>query len=691
MKKIAKITTAIIGCGITMLASFGGALAEDNSLSTLPSPFISNPGWSDTAIVHGSVAGNNDDAARDALRDYFDGFVYEQNDTVMNLLNLEGVTESVMLGRALNSEFDMELDDSDIVTLKDSTFEFDDETISYRDIIKIGDDIIVETSLTANEDDYEDSPFVEIKRGQMGYYFVFDESIDLSNVDDAEPLEINFLGKNLKIIDVDDDRIEVETGEDHFLDIDQSIVIDDKTVTLTNVGEDSVVINVGGTVGYIDEHQTEKINGVWIRVEDVFYSNQRDERMAKLVISDEQIHQSYDDGDEYIGQDEDDPDWVWDLDNLLVDDMLGDTEVGGGPTIGVVNEFVRDDYRDNPIGEGEMYEFPNNFAAVEFTGAEVTDFTDLDFEVDDSIDLSDVGLGTSETGLIIRSDEEGGIVLTGNIKTDKVYIGDYQNTTGATVGVFYEDENTNDVEVAFRLSVENGTEDYFGFVDFQDTRENDLRLGYASIIEDDNHYFGLALLQENADLNTDNNIITTWKFNGAKEIDRLGDVKDSDESFEVVYGNEVDWLEIGEQEEDHLSEYGVIIKDPSGNGNNGRVAFKIPADLQTAEITIGQGDAVIEPGSRIDPVLVTESGASDYNKLILVGGPCVNSLTAQYMGLSYPSCGAASTIQENTALVKLIEQGERVVLIVAGWEQADTLRAAQTVVNSGLTGQEMVV
>ncbi len=63
----------------------------------------------------------------------------------------------------------------------------------------------------------------------------------------------------------------------------------------------------------------------------------------------------------------------------------------------------------------------------------------------------------------------------------------------------------------------------------------------------------------------------------------------------------------------------------------------------------------------------------------MVGGPAVNSLTAQALGLSYPTTGAASTIPENAATLRLVSNafgGSNSALVVAGWGADDTRNAA---------------
>lgn len=85
--------------------------------------------------------------------------------------------------------------------------------------------------------------------------------------------------------------------------------------------------------------------------------------------------------------------------------------------------------------------------------------------------------------------------------------------------------------------------------------------------------------------------------------------------------------------------------------------------------------------------------------LISVGGPCVNQVTAAAMGLTYPSCGASSTIPSNEAIIKVIDDvfatGKKVV-VVAGWEAANTRTACEVLQKydtllSGITSSAVTI
>jgi hypothetical protein len=66
------------------------------------------------------------------------------------------------------------------------------------------------------------------------------------------------------------------------------------------------------------------------------------------------------------------------------------------------------------------------------------------------------------------------------------------------------------------------------------------------------------------------------------------------------------------------------------------------------------------------PDLITDSYDLDqYDNLVLLGSPCYNGAVAEYMGLTYPACGEASTIPVDTGIIKLIERNGQVALIIA--------------------------
>jgi len=132
---------------------------------------------------------------------------------------------------------------------------------------------------------------------------------------------------------------------------------------------------------------------------------------------------------------------------------------------------------------------------------------------------------------------------------------------------------------------------------------------------------------------------------------------------------------------------GTIVVNPKSNTASDKVEIKIPDQDVEATFKV----YTIASSSEVEAVLKADSAASGYTNLILVGGPCVNTLTASFMGLTYPACEGASTIAQDKAVVKMVSMNGQVALVVAGWEQADTLRAANKVAVGGLSGDSLIV
>ncbi|MDD5087046.1 MAG: hypothetical protein PHV16_04810, partial [Candidatus Nanoarchaeia archaeon] len=72
--------------------------------------------------------------------------------------------------------------------------------------------------------------------------------------------------------------------------------------------------------------------------------------------------------------------------------------------------------------------------------------------------------------------------------------------------------------------------------------------------------------------------------------------------------------------------------------------------------------------------------------VIVVGGPCVNRVAAELMGLPYQSDECADDFEQGKAKIKLFQdidedQEENVALLIAGYSGADTRRACSVMSN----------
>lgn len=72
--------------------------------------------------------------------------------------------------------------------------------------------------------------------------------------------------------------------------------------------------------------------------------------------------------------------------------------------------------------------------------------------------------------------------------------------------------------------------------------------------------------------------------------------------------------------------------------------------------------------------------------LIVLGRPCENFAWEKYMGVG---CGTDNYFEENTALIKLTEEGGREIIFVGGSTPEDTRKAAEYLMSSGLLASEI--
>jgi hypothetical protein len=127
--------------------------------------------------------------------------------------------------------------------------------------------------------------------------------------------------------------------------------------------------------------------------------------------------------------------------------------------------------------------------------------------------------------------------------------------------------------------------------------------------------------------------------------------------------------------------------------------FSVSYPSAQAQAIVGVGSAPSSTGGAVGGSVTTEKvlpitadvvkldsevTASDKTgkDLVVFGGSCVNKLTAEVMDLSFPTCGAASGVPEDAAMIKLYEDhfaAGKSVLVIAGWSAADTDLAARVV------------
>jgi hypothetical protein len=309
------------------------------------------------------------------------------------------------------------------------------------------------------------------------------------------------------------------------MDVGDSVVVEGKTVTLENVGTSgSIIISVDGKLETITSGGTETVNGIEIVNDETFYESNKEQRSATLVIG-KDAQSTFKDGDEFVGGDEvcrnndpDDPDcWEFDIANLGsglatevpqngdASDIIGkgcDSSRCNGTIIGLQNDFSINDDTDNPPGEGECIDLPNNYISICFDSLTVpnTDYATYTIEFESDADLSEASGGSGafgsqnseptifihtdvDDGLIIEKDSINGTNITADKKTEKVWLSINDTAAGsaayAAIDVFYEDEK-NKIQYAGHTHLgKTGGNLTLLHLNFMDTKSTNIDLDLA--------------------------------------------------------------------------------------------------------------------------------------------------------------------------------------------------------------------
>ncbi|MDP6585886.1 MAG: hypothetical protein QF535_14615, partial [Anaerolineales bacterium] len=626
------------------------------------------------------------------------------------------VTKDVGIGAGIanttqpESYHDNPLRDDDLAILQDTEVSFNNgngyDDYDVSDEIWWGaDSPSIETSLStaAVDKDYMSDVAMEVASDSIFYYYMFDEAINVSMVSEDYPLEVKFFGKDLKITGVgwsatpDADRVTVKVGETFYMSIGDEITVDGHKVKLEDVGDAKIAISVdGGEIVTIDEDASHSwAEGIEVNADSVFYkSGDPTQSTANLVVG-EDATKTYVDNDAFIGEDEQDDLWRWDIIDLDASGATTTTVTAAGtatgPVLALKNYFVVDDSSDTnpaPVVNNGCYDMPTKdpFAQLCMDGLSVGDDEYLTLDVDfATVDLRDAaghyGGLTSAPVLRIKSNIKDSIRLdwnapaTGNagvgftgtrgyitsdIETDEIYLFKNASLAGANnpiVEVFYIN-NDNDFAIAGNITDPAGAAAgglyiaSFAYIDFQDTRATDVQfwLGSPSAGGGGSTAWTLNITAIGSELagggttrNYDNISIhlrnstayATGGGTGSGEWDQLGTTQNAELAGDLIYTSALigtGGIGIGTQDEDLRTQYGIIIKDPETHVADDDLQFLIPGDAVRAKVTFGAYGAI--GAAIVDEATTPDEITSVTEGSILVGGPAANKWAADAMGKS---------------------------------------------------------
>ncbi len=706
-----------------ILSVLGGVLLVGSSVGialaiNYPTPFVQD-GNQDVAIVYGAGSAPTDLIAAQSidanLKSVFDSFDVPKIATG-NFSASSGVTENeVYLGTELqdshNGDMRAVFTDNQIPSLIDDKIRWDDG-VSTKTSFNVHEEILVGgMKLLTTLDDKDLDGVALTNNKDLEYRYVFEDTlnIDLIGDEDADTLMIDILGKEYEVEEFEDDSITISSSKQEVLKAGDTIVVEGITITIEDIFEETIQVNDE----FIREGRTGTVDGLKVKVESINYHSSETLPSKVIIKVGKEISTTYFNGDSYIGEDESDPLWVWTIENPGKE----------GGYIGVKYDQRQVDSDDELVYVGESYTFPENYAAVSLNALTDVDYEDFEVSFDGSKNLYEANNNNTKMYedakvLVISGDEEDSFSVRG-LETDEVYlrynpeVDSYFNNDGnlthvgnTTHIVDEEVEGAVYNETHWITTDNDGIGQWIGntttIVDGIDVFYNDVDKDYSSSIRPryaftlDNSEVELGtLVYEDTELSMEFNSTSrtltlgdlTIKVNPTGNFTHLG-LEDSEaEDDELLLNGE----EVGDEDEDILGHFGLIVYNSEANAEEDEVVLGVPSEQVYAEVSVlGQGIELVDGDvPQFGSIIVkdTEVNSVSDKNLIVVGGSCINSVAAQLLGLPVNTCGEAFTqstgIGTGQYLIKEYTSpynDQKIAILVAGYEASDTTTGARSLI-----------
>lgn len=676
MKKIVALSAGVSMLGATLMGASAATLAD------YPSPFVKD-GNANSVIVVGEKAATSDVVgAIDIAASLQAAAVSSEAVSVSSdgVSVTGGEEKDVNLGDSVSSGA---IKDNDVPALLDTQIDFNGDSMDIHEEIYINaNKLKVDHSLSGSADDElgADPYLITTSLGAVEYRYVFDDNLNASLVghDDGDTLEIIFLGKSVEFESVSATQLKVVSSNEYYAEIDDVIKSDGHSITVVNIGDGTAVIRVDGQTKTIESTETatfDDAGNYMVKVSNVFYVDEKEDRSLTLELGDDitdTVNAGSTGGDsmELFGYSdtEAESEWLWTvkLDNGNID------YIGAIHNFQMDHKSAPDDDERPAVAVGEKIMFPNDYAYIEAASLKTETFEKL------TVQPATKSLG-GETYEVIEFTHTGDDELfsVNNTDTDTVYAQWNETTKNADFWILDSDGTKS-------KALAGGAGKNFTFIMDQD----ELMISYDN---------------STGNWTMDMAGVETWKFEvfnttGSDFNDYFGGTT-SDADDELWYDNTV----ISSIDEKVLSKYGIkSADDPEGMMDDDKFEFYVPEERQQVKVIIGSSETAVEGESgsvtsdKVNPIgvglgVLDKDVSVGSQNMIVVGGPCVNTVAAELMG---NPANCAEGFESGKAMIKLFENSGKTSMLVAGYGADDTSRATSVLVKYdmyALSGSEKTV
>ena len=314
------------------------------------------------------------------------------------------------------------IDDGDLDKLKDSSVEFDGEQYDYHEQVELTAPTVCFNTHPDCVKEYADVLRMQARdKGWLTYKFIFDDTFDRSKVSDDEPLELPFLGQNLRIVGADNNSVTVQAGKELFLKAGE----EKEGVKLLAVFDNAVSVEVAGKQKFVKEGRTEEFGAVSVYLDSAYSSETRE--YAKLFVG-SAGKETFGDGENF---------YLYGGDKSLADHKAPFVWDITQSSIGVRHNLEY--YDEDALKLGQKVTLPAGFLSVSVQPDNKPSEVELEFSLDD------VKIAGNRTNvLLLESSDGNGFKWTGDT-------GDTIVWDGTSFRVLNED--TDDYDVITGLSL----------------------------------------------------------------------------------------------------------------------------------------------------------------------------------------------------------------------------------------------
>lgn len=773
LRKVAAIGASVAMLGMTVT----GALAADMTLADYPAPF-KNGG--DTVVVYG-IAGTSEDTA--AAGDIISGLPAVAATTTTDTTSTSNAgtveldqkfSKDMLMGTFIGdsadtTSFGSEVRDTTLPGLKNKqiliSIGANSGTYDTHEKINFStDSAFLATGLTMGQlntsgEKYGNNILLRFGQSSMNYYYKFDASLaagtNVTASTQTYPIQLDFLGKTLEITGATTNTITAISGDKFNLEVYDSVVVNGKKVSVEAIGTSSAKVCVDGQcdtlLGTSGNSQTKTINGLSVRAQDLIdvgASASGGKSSVTLVIADATktaALKTFNDGDYFIGQDKNNPLWVWKIGSL--ETLSPSIGVTLGQSLTSTSLSIPDYPLSHPPYVGDLLCLPNNYACITIESIAQSDDDFGNYEIKPDIrtlynaagtaavatdahviqitsksTTAGTGLKSADTASALTATSEIYIQLAGTQIANKS-VNIFRKDTTTSKPLWVANYSLTDGTALGMKRIVLGTIDYkstsipLKLFAFNATHSLDIDAGLltpananafmgtgivngsaAAATVATNYVQAKLIINASSDSGAPDDQLQVYIRESAADSNQLnylghrpngGTYQSNDLLYIPGAGGNV--LDISAYTGDTRGKDGWILQTPKTGIEGDLLRIQMPKDVTNykAKVTLattkGGAKATVIKGAATEAssIMMKDTDVTDLTKYnaIVVGGPAVNKVAAQLLGKEFPAYGANSGFVENEAVIELKKNGSNYALLVAGWEAADTQRAGVVLKN----------